>query len=260
MVSRIARPIDVDKRGLRSFVQNLLVPSVEEWLRGRANQDAPIGSAKNLAVERLEVTDSDGRSTHTVTVFVNSRPSGAKGVAIIGASATRDRINIYVNGALSPVDFLVPTKWSDRMSPIWECTSETCLPYGLYANLIHEVTHTADIFMKEIGYDPQDVLNRGEAAWGLYVNDPAEVRAFMQQIVDETERMAGKIRDHAKSNQHLIGIVLKTSTTWKLIEKHLTLKNKARILKSVYEALDRQGLLLGDPGRVAARFLCSEPI
>jgi len=261
-----ARPIYVDKQGLKTFVQQQLVPDIEKWLRRRPNQADPIGSVRGIAKGRVEVLEADGRQSHSVGVIVNARPSNAKGVAVLGGSAGKEQIDIYMNGALSPSDFLVPTPQTDRMAPLWECTYETCLPYGLYSILIHEVTHAADVFVKGLKYSPSDVLERGEAAWGPYVNDPSEVRAFMQEIVDQTERMARKLRPHAKTNRRLVDMILKTSTTWGLIEKHLNPRNKTRILKAVYDNLDREGLLLEEPSQsrvasgifVASRFLVGD--
>ena len=249
------RPIEIDKRGLKSFVQGTLIPQVVRSLKRRPKQNEPIGSVENLANGILEVEDSDSRSSHSVLVVVNARPSSAKGAAVLaGKTSNFERIDLYVNGALTPVDILEPTKWDDRLQPIWKCTHETCLPYGLYSILIHEITHAADIFVKSLKYKPSDVIERGEAAWDPYVNDPAEVRAFMQEVVDVAERHAPMFREHAKTNQRLIDMVLKMSTTWGLIEKHLTSKSKARILKAVYEVLDRKGLLLeSKTARIVAR-------
>jgi len=65
----------------------------------------------------------------------------------------------------------------------------------------------------------------------------------MQQIVDEVVSAAGKIADYAKTNEKLVDLALKLSTTWKLIEKHLNFRNRKLILKAVYDALDRAEML-----------------
>ena len=189
---------------------------------------------QDLAHGTFGVEEADGRHSHPVQVVVNARHSSAKGVAVLAGKSASGRIDLYMNGALSPVDILVPTKWSDRLAPVWECTHETCLAFGLYSLLLHEVTHAADVFQKSLGYSPSEVQERGEAAWGSYVNDPGEVRAFMQEVVDVAERHAPMLKEHVKSNQQLVNMVLKLSTTWNLIEKHLSSSSKTRILKAVY--------------------------
>lgn len=241
-----ARPIPIDKDGLKTVIHQGLVPDIRKWLSRRPDQNEPIGLAHNIAQASFIVEDSNQRDSRRVMITVNSRPSNAKGVAVLDGSSNRKtkNINLYMNGALSPADFLVPTKWNDRMAPLWECTHETCLPFGLYSLLLHEVTHSADVSKAPMRYSPKEVLERGEAVWGGYVNDPQEVRAFMQEVVDAAERMATKLRTDFKSNQQLVNTVLMLTTTWGIVEKHLRPQEKARILRAVYEMLDRMGLLV----------------
>jgi hypothetical protein len=248
-----ARPIPVDKRALQSFVQQQLVPGFEKWVRRQSHQDKPIGNESHITDAILSVEDANGRSSRSVRVTVKAKQATGKYAAVLSGASRDGEIDLYVNGALTPADFLpvdnsqakTLTEYRpNRMSPIWECTHETCLPYGLYSILLHEVTHSADrIFKRRLEYSPSEVIEKGEAAWGPYVNDAQEVRAFMQQIVDEVVSAAGKIADYAKTNEKLVDLSLKLSTTWKLIEKHLNSRNKKLILKAVYDALDRAEML-----------------
>jgi hypothetical protein len=62
---------------------------------------------------------------------------------------------------------------------------------------------------------------------------------------DEVLRYAATpmIRDNARDSRHLLDLTLKLSTTWKAIDPHLTRPNRSRILKAVYDALNREGLV-----------------
>jgi len=249
------RPIWLDKNELATFVEHRLIPQIERWLRRHPHPDQPIGSAHGIARERMSIDAADQRDSVEIEVEIGAEPSKAKGTAVLSGKAAGAHITIYMNGALSPNDFLVPTKWTNRMSPIHSCTMLTCLPYGIYSILIHEATHAAEsMFMHKLHYSPSEVREKGEAAWGSYINDPVEVRAFMQEIVDDVLRMAKResIRDHASEqpnpNRALIEIGLKLSTTYNTIAKHLSPRNHNLILKAVYDALDRTNLLL-DSGK-----------
>lgn len=241
------RPIFVDKRALKAEVQNNLVPQVVAWLKRQSNQDSPIGSARGLASGHINVESAAGTVVRAVKIQVESRPTGAKGVAVISgkySSASRT-ITVFVNGALSPADFLVPPPlWGNRLQPIWDCTHETCLAFGLYTVLLHEATHASEEVEPSLSYDPGKVTVSGEGDWDKYVNDPTEVRAFMQEVLDVAERWAPRIRDmKVTDNPRMVKIILTMSTTWKVIEKHLNPRSKAKILKAVYEVLDRKGFL-----------------
>lgn len=239
--NKSGRQIPIDKRFIGHFVEHDLMPKVERWLK-RQPQDEPIGaqSMGTIAQDRLMLDMSDGRTSINLIVAVGAQSSGFPGAAVLGGGfAKSDRvIALYMNGAITPKDYLS----TRRLQPLHECTYETCLPYGLFSILIHEATHAVDLSLKEIEYSPSDVIEQGEKAWGPYVNDPNEVRAFMQQVVDEVVRSAGKIKSHF-SGQKLVEVALKMSTTWSLVGKHLNPSNKAKILKAVYLGLDEAGLV-----------------
>jgi len=161
-------------------------------------------------------------------------------------------VTLYVNGALSPNDILLGQKvdlgalgsyTENRLQPLDECTSETCLPYGLYSLLTHEVTHAAEVIFgwkSNKGTKLQDgetvVEHRGK-----YINDPMEVRAFMQQVVDEVLRYVRKLASLPEKKR--LTTALRLSTTWSLLKDDLTQRNKKLILKAVYTALQDEGLL-----------------
>lgn len=245
-----ARSVHLDKRSIEHFVTHDLVPAIVSWVKRRP-EDVPLGS-NNIAEENLTIEAADGRSSLEVIVGVRSRPSNHKGTITLGGGfgkwRGRPAIVLELNGAYTPKELL-----SERvLQPLWSCTHESCLPYSLYSLIIHEATHAADSLFPG---PPIDGLERGgEIPTSIdpvkYINNPSEVRAFMQQVVDEVPRYAKMpaIRERALTkpnpNQELIAFALRLSTTWKLIEQYLTPVNKAKILRAVYEYLDRMELLL----------------
>lgn len=248
------RPVRINRRLIEAFVTRTLVPQIERWLK-RQRQDKPIGALRNIASGSLEVDAVDGKYPLQADVQVDSKAATGKWAAVLGGSSGRYRwergqgvvdIKLWLNGALTPADYLSGDPMTgNRLQSLNSCTHEHCLPYGLYSILTHEVTHTAESMFRQ---DP--TYYRGpdhEVDEVAYVNDPGEVRAFMQQIVEEVSRGFQKLRDYAerqgKGNRELIDLALKLSTTWKGIEKHLSASNRAKILKAVYNGLDEAGLL-----------------
>jgi hypothetical protein len=258
-VMRLAtRPVPIDKRELQSFVSNLLAPNVNRWLTNRpdSEQDEPIGQVSNIALEFLEVEEpTKWGNTHTVRVQVHSIHAGKKAFPVLRGSSREDSIDLYLNGAFTPRELSKAEGYPAPMQPLWSCKHISCLPYGLYSMLLHEITHNAEsIFKSKLTYSPSQVLEQhDDATMRLYLNDPAEVRAHMQQVVDEVIQttaspLAPNLRENAakkpNSNRAYVELLLKLSTTWGIIEKHLTPRNRALILKAVYTELDRTNSLL----------------
>jgi len=249
-----ARPVGIDKKEIERFVTHELAPDVITWMKRRQPQDEPLGSVNQILSRRLSVDAADGKGTVDVLVLVRSRSSRNKGTALLGGGFGTWHggpvIVLELNGAFTPEDFQ-----SERMTqPIWSCSHETCLPYSLFSILIHEATHAADSVFKEKNPSAKnpnksEIPSQGDLSdseYRAYINHPSEVRAWMQQVVDETPRYAKMeaIRNHARnSNQELVNLALRLSTTWKEVEGVLTPTNKAKILKAVYYNLDRLGLL-----------------
>ena len=246
------RPIPIWHKGIETFVSRKLVPQVVRWLK-RQPQDEPIGASSGIAKGELAVEAVDGKEILVADVWVSSKPAKGKWAAVLGGSAGKRRfergephvnIHLFMNGALSPEEYLTTESGKQRLQSLSSCTYETCLPYGLYSILTHEVTHTAEVmFRQDPTYFREDGIDE-EA----YVNDPGEVRAFMQQVVEEAVRIAKKLHaipgfTEKKTNRELVDIFLKMTTTWKGIEKNLNRSNKAQILKAVHYGLDQAGLL-----------------
>lgn len=125
--------------------------------------------------------------------------------------------------------------------------------------LLHEVTHLRDYIRN------QDVVNpmRGKYPaddprmwneWFKYYNSPHELRAYMAQVVDDvlyfmwsplgerTKQVAEMKRDNP--NEWLVDEALGHAKHWKQIKGFLTTDNQAKVLRTVYRALDREGFLV----------------
>jgi len=248
-----ARPIRVDKAEVKRFVEHELLPPLVTYLK-RLPADRQVGTRAPFIEVSFEgaVEAVDGREVLDAIVQVGAQTSNGKGGAVGRGSAGKRQfehgrsfvvIKLVINGTLSPREFLEPTGTGlfalDRMQPISSCTSEACLPFGLYSTLIHELTHAAESMYAGTPTYYRD----GEFVDELYWNDPQEIRAFMQQIVDEGLRHAGQLREHAGNNQRLVELCLKLSTTWGVVGKKLTPANQNKMRKAMYTALDEAGLL-----------------
>jgi hypothetical protein len=106
----------------------------------------------------------------------------------------------------------------------------------MYSVLIHEVTHLRDL----LTHTPA----KAGAGSADYHNKPAEVRAFMQQIVDEVLAYVHELgRDDGgwlftgHPTAYFVDSALDKSGTWERIRRDLTKPNEKLILKAVTRAL-----------------------
>jgi len=110
----------------------------------------------------------------------------------------------------------------------------------MYSVLIHEVTHLRDL----LTHTP---AKAGGDSGEDYHNKPAEVRAFMQQIVDEVIAYVHELgRDDGgwlfagSPTADFVDSTLDKSPTWDRIRRDLNKKNEKLILKAVSQALSRE--------------------
>jgi hypothetical protein len=99
--------------------------------------------------------------------------------------------------------------------------------------LRHELTHAVDPALlggRGISYDPK------KPDLDAYVNDPAEVRAFTQEIVTQVQRYAPALRTHYVGGE-LLRRALQVSPTYRLVRKHLSPKNDQHVIRAVAQAL-----------------------
>ena len=145
-------------------------------------------------------------------------------------------------------------------SPYAEELSEHPLNFTKHfaTTLLHEVTHVRDYIRQEDVIEPE---RHGEAsrreAFFDYWNSPHEVRARMAQVVYEVlnalRGTAGPTyirRALMHDNQWLVDEVLSKSKTWRRSEGIMTPENRAKVLRAVYRAMEREGLLVQQDTRL----------
>lgn len=270
-----ARPIPIDKKAVGEFVEGKLIPqivNVLETLSLTGDKQAPLGNMTKLAHAWLEIDRADKKklgklaSKIMVGVTVDSKAQSKKYAAVIGGKASIKKstwqsngllveVTLYINGALSPADILEGTEVKmgqmgsykhNRLQSLKDCTALTCLPFGLYSTLIHEATHAAESVFGWSKGETGTALHNGETVvtdQAKYINDPVEVRAWMQQIVDEVLfylKKFDEVEGLDWTPQKRIQMALKTSTTWQLVKSDLTPKNRNLIMKAVYTAVQDQ--------------------
>jgi hypothetical protein len=113
----------------------------------------------------------------------------------------------------------------------------------IYRAILHEMTHVFDEFtagsIKKQQLSSKNLETVAERA--AYFNDPGEVRAFMQEIVDEVgERASTSWALYKKTFGPTEGILylIKSSETWREISPYLSEKNQRKIILAVVKDLD----------------------
>jgi hypothetical protein len=110
----------------------------------------------------------------------------------------------------------------------------------LFPVLLHELTHVAD---KYKGRGPAKDMSRDEARGSAaYYNDPGEVRAYMQEVVDELEDFARHLPKFQKTFgiSKGVDVLLKRSATWNEISPHWTEDNKRKVIKAVIQMVNER--------------------
>jgi len=240
-----ARPIPLDKAVFKKLVDDELVPELVVALK-RMKQDEPIGVNRRLGFNKIVINPVGGRGPLQVTITVRSVQTNSDDAVVSGQAALIPHdfwedptveMSLNLNGRLTPAEYL-----GKRSSPALD---RKYLHYGLYSVLIHELTHVMEMpFMRAQPYALSD--DHKPADPEEYVNSPTEVRAFMQQIVDEVLIWAKRplARMDAKgSNRRLVDALLNYSATWKKVQKWLNAVSRKKILSAVYDALDKGGFL-----------------
>ena len=260
------RPIPISRRHVQRFVETELVPETLRQLRLRAfnvgdeeltYNDRPIGRMyardnRHLAVLLYTFKPFHSGEFLTIPVYVHSGAEGLKldivsrGIAahhvMPSGRLVPKHIRLYLNAAATPND----VRRAAEAGTIDSCHHKRCLAYAFYTVLLHELTHISEKSPSSYG---RDVEKMPPYARKLYVlNDPAEVRAYMQQVVDEALTSARRkaFRDLAKTkpnpNHYLLDRALRTSMEWAKIESSLTDASKARVYRAVEQAIREAGL------------------
>jgi len=184
IASRVAReivsvrPIRLNKSWLKGDTKDI-VRDIGKKLK-RYPEDEPIG--KFLSNHHVTIKDVSGDKV-SVVVVVRSRPGApakdtwvsAKGTVLGGGagkipSSGLPAIVVEINASYFPR--LFRTNMFER---------------ELFKLILHELTHIADKFKKKPEETRRRVPNEEELDLKEYYNTPAEVRAYMQEIVEEVQ-------------------------------------------------------------------------
>ena len=226
-----ARAIPLDKSSLRRLVKELTRKLLQAFTR--AKPDQPIRNKSVWAEADYETRSVKGEPLNIMVVVragKDTRPgpyvdSGGFGKHRNG----RPVVILSLNGSYTAAEYLKSLQSPELIEGM------------LYNILIHEVTHAVDIQDKstyEVGtaggtFSTPDLKR--------YYNDPKEVRAFMQQVVDEVTN--GSLIKHIEKlterfgQNKAVSMLLKNSETWNEAQKYWTPSNRNRVMKSVYQAI-----------------------
>ncbi len=244
--------VRLDTAEVQSFVEKTLLPRINRALRSMPPRK-PIGEELEVPGMKVSVDAALGqrvvRLTSPITVISGPADSDEPVPRLVFSGDVSDpNVGIFLNGSWPPMGFL----HASTQRSIAACPSKNCLPYALYSGLIHELTHLFDSMFPQKHVDTsvfdetgKYLGERGEE----YINAPKEVRAHMQQIVDDALRAA---RDPAlrafaaKSktpDRTLVDEVLHESEAWRKMAPFVSERNGQKVVLAVYKTLAEAGLL-----------------
>lgn len=230
-----ARPIPVDKQRLRQLAKDI-ARQLPKHLRFREPQDklyyqrgySPTKWGFRAGV--YETTDVMGNKV-VVPVELRSRGKG-----LDWRTPSRQWI---VGGKVHHFGYKGDIAQKYKMTVVLDAykTIEAILANlpkveaEVYSVLIHEATHLGDILRSR---------DKSQDSDESYMNDPTEVRAFMQQVADEIIHYANKVGPDswAKMGMWVFDAALDKSTTWNRVRRHLNPLSKKTLLKGVWTALE----------------------
>jgi hypothetical protein len=243
-----ARPIPIDKKAVKEFVDDILLSSVFRW----ASQQNP---NKKL-----------GRQPICKSVFSLKNPRGEHvSLDVIVQTSPHSNDSIFTGGYFSRVKS--PGRWkivlgiNENLYPSSILENPNKLGAILYSAMIHELTHALDVIpdgVSRMDYlkkqnSPGVIPTGDDIDFKKYVNNPVEVRAHMQQVVDEVLTrvsnpyyLAFLKRTYPNDmKDKMIGKNAMTNLSPKwcfLIENGISKENRKKILQAVYRALEDSGL------------------
>lgn len=254
------RTIPLDKsrlRGLTKRLVHLLILAFKVAARSKAND--PIRWREVWAQTTYQLPLVKGGEDVDVDVVVAAGKDTRQGPYVHSGGFGHNRrsqrpiVIVKINGSYTAREYI-------------DIAESKILDDRIYGILVHEMTHAADVATKaqyEVGsaggpYTTKDLKS--------YYNDPKEVRAYMQQVVDEVLSFGGKRQnvdkmlklfgpENERGRQRGVEVLLKNTETWSEVEKHLNFTNRKKILKAVYRALVDEGhIKQASVTKVAARW------
>ena len=248
-----ARPIPINKGQVTKIVEEILrnLLSIKQtralgaltvlgpaWQGvGVEDQRSPIGRLPGIQrfsfdAGVLFVTNVLGKKL-AVPVVVALKP-GRGGKLTAGAT-----VKWSASTQMKPLEVQVFLNSSASLTDLKKGASQ--LRKELYSALIHEATHLHDVIRAEDG-----TSGVSEEA---YYNKPTEVRAFMQQIVDEVHEAL-----QSSSEDLSVKDLLNASPIWQRVSPHLNDRNRRLMLSAVGRVIEEyRGSL--SVTRVATRWL-----
>lgn len=153
-----------------------------------------------------------------------------------------------IYGMPSTVDVVLKKPTKDNITGGWDLNSNTIFLYildpewieadlyylqkGIFSVLVHELAHKFDPEEKNL----KDYKVEEEHGKEEYMNQPIEVRAFLQSAVGEIqEDFPWHNPEMVKKARQDPTIVLNYSHTWKMIENHLYDPNIKRFYKMAFD-------------------------
>jgi len=115
-----------------------------------------------------------------------------------------------------------------------------------YSDLIHELTHAKEIEGKKRKTSAERLKEGGTKA---YYADAWEVRAYMQQIVDEALKNFPK-RGMLYKKMTFDKALAINSPTWRRVKKEFSEENQYKIMSSVYQMLSEAGFRIERKGKL----------
>lgn len=211
--SRRAIPFDVRKvkQELGKLAEEAIDTAISMTPEGQ-----PIGKLGVLAKQIFKLPHVRGHARH-FTLTIETRP-GSTSVPTAGGQfeVGRNTVKLYLNSKWPP-EALQDQKWPAVSR--------------LQSMGIHEITHALDDLHEEV--EPE----RASGDPKVYYNQPAEVRAYARQVVDEVLRKARVFRWKGPKGQRYVEELLAKSDTWYQIEPHFNRRNQQLIRQIVVREL-----------------------
>ncbi len=231
-----SKPTPIDKPAVMDYVEMLADDIVVAARDATAQHDNVYIDDNDVLLEsEFGVADVKTKAWRKFPVIVRSVVDSEKvnqGKLVIGAGAGdvdgQFIIEIIIEGAYT-----------------WQKLKELrqYLVKDLYTALLHELTHAADHAYdnktSRLGRPPY-MSKDGAIDDVEYWNDPRELRAFLQEVVEESlaraETFARSHRNENVTREQVLEYVY-NGEMWKQTAKFMNERNRAKILKAVYTAL-----------------------
>lgn len=216
----LARTVPVDKNDVRELAKELEA-IVARALTGKTG---PTGKVKlGHYPFSIRTVDGDRKKIWILLQAIPSRDFRYYVSGGLGTAQGHTVVVVNVNGSLDA-------------EVIWKATNARTTQSFLYPILLHELTHAADIFAPGLDGMSEDDA-QGNAA---YYNNVSELRAYTQEVVDEVEQRFSFYPKLQKTfGARAFTMLLNFSNTWTEVSPHWTKANQQRVIKTVYQMLDR---------------------